>query len=165
MAPRKILDAREARRIAYDLLSRKPWSRAELTGRLERRGAPPEVARDVVAGLVASGYIDDGALARQWAEGGASRRRLGSSRLRAELQKKGIARPLVEAAVRDAFAETGEAARALEAAGRRLPALRRAGVGRAPLRLRDYLLRRGYPPEVVLRVVRRLFPAETAELL
>lgn len=164
MPPRsKILDARQAKRVAYDLLSRKPWSRRDLTARLRRRGAPLAVAQAVVADLEAQGYVDDKTFARQWADGRAGRRHLGSLRLRDELQKKGVPRPLAEAAVRDAFAETDEEARALEAARRRLPALRRKSAERAPIRLRDYLLRRGYPADVVRRVLRRLLRVEIDE--
>ncbi len=160
---RKVLDARAAKRVAYDLLSRKPWSRRDLTARLRRRGAPLEVAQVVVADLEAQGYVDDRAFARQWADGRAARRHLGSLRLKDELQQKGVARPLAEAAVRDAFAETDEETRALEVARRRLPALRRKNAERAAVRLRDYLLRRGYPAGVVRRVVRRLLKVETEE--
>lgn len=157
MPPRsKILDARQAKRVAYDLLSRNPWSQRDLTARLRRRGAPLAVAQAVVADLKAQGYVDDEAFARQWADGRAGRRHLGSLRLRDELQKKGVPRPLAQAAVRDAFRETDEETRALDAARRRLPALRRKNAERAPVRLRDYLLRRGYPADVVRRVLRRV---------
>ena len=154
---------RAAKRVAYDLLPRKPWSRRDLTARLRRRGAPFEVAQAVVADLQAQGYVDDRAFARQWADGRASRRHLGSLRLKDELQQKGVARPLAEAAIRDAFAETDEETRALEAARRRLRALRRKNPERAPVRLRDYLLRRGYPAAVVRRVLRHLLRVDIEE--
>ena len=160
---RKSLDARAAKRVAYDLLSRKPWSRRDLTARLRRRGAPLEVAQAVVADLEAQGYVDDRAFARQWAEGRASRRNLGSLRLKSELGQKGVPRPLADAAIRDAFRDAGEDERALEAARRRLPALRRKKAERAPARLRDYLLRRGYPADVVGRVLRRLLRVDIDE--
>ena len=163
LRPRKGLDARAAKQVAYDLLSRKPWSRRELTARLRRRGASPVVAEDVVAALEAQGYVDDQAFARQWADGRAGRRHLGSLRLRDELRRKGISREVTDAAVRQAFAEVGEEERALEVARRRLPALRRRNAGRAAPKLRDYLLRRGYPEDVVRRILRRLFNVESDE--
>ena len=164
MPPRsKSLDARAAKRVAYDLLSRKPWSRRDLTARLCRRGAPLEVAQAVVADLEAQGYVDDRAFAWQWAEGRASRRNLGSLRLKSELGQKGVPRPLAAAAIRDAFGDASEDERALEAARRRLPALRRKNAERAPARLRDYLLRRGYPADVVGRALRRLLRVEIEE--
>ena len=159
--PKKILDARSAKAVAYDLLARKAWSRRDLVLRLRRRGASDEVARLVVAALEERGYVDDPAFARQWAEGRA--RRLGSRRLDQELRRRGIARPLAAAAVGLAFGEGEEAVRALEAARRRLPALAKRNPGRAPRRLRDFLLRRGYPAGVVNSVVRRLCPIVESE--
>jgi len=44
--------------------------------------------------------------------------------------------------------------RARAAAGRRLPALRRADPARVAARLRSFLLRRGYPGSVVAQVLR-----------
>jgi regulatory protein len=150
------LDDRAARVAAFDLLARRAWSARQLGARLIRRGAPEAVARGVVRELEGQGYVDDAAFARWWAEARARGRRVGSVRLRRELAARGIPRALAEAAVEAAFAETGEAERAFEAARRRLPALLRSAPARAPMRLRDHLLRRGYPADVVARVVRRL---------
>jgi SOS response regulatory protein OraA/RecX len=62
-----------------------------------------------------------------------------------------------------AFVEGEEAEWALEAARRRLPALMKRNSSRAPQRLRDFLLRRGYPAGVVNSVVRRLCPIDESE--
>ncbi len=113
--------------------------------------------------LEAQGYVDDRAFAQQWADGRAGRRHIGSLRLRDELQRKGIPRDLADAAVRQAFTESGEEERALDAARRRLPALRRRNAERAAPKLRDYLLRRGYPGDVVRRVLRHLLKVETTD--
>lgn len=150
----RVLDARQARAVALDLLSRKAWTRRELRQRLRRRGAPDAVAEAVVADLESRGYLDDRAFARTWAESRARSRSVGSRRLSEELVAKGVARPLVEEAVRAAFAETDEATRARAAAERRLPLLRRVAPELAARRLGAYLLRRGFPGDVVRRTVR-----------
>jgi regulatory protein len=126
---RPTLDAKAARRAAIDLLARKAWSRRELTRRLERRGAPADVAADVVAELAARGYLDDEGFARWWAQARGQGRRVGSMRLRQELLAKGISRELAAAAVAAAFAETPELDRALDAGRRRLAALSRGAKG------------------------------------
>lgn len=151
--PRPALDARGARVAAFDLLARKAWSARDLRARLVRRGAPADLAREVVAELEGKGYVDDQAFARWWAEARARGRRVGSVRLTQELRAKGIAPALVAAAVESAFAEVPEAERALDAARRRLPALLRVRPDRAATRLRDYLLRRGYPAGAVRAAV------------
>jgi regulatory protein len=139
---------------AFELLALKAWSARDLARRLRRRGAAPEVAAEVVADLQARRYLDDEAFARFWAEARARGRRVGSLRLRQELRARGIPRALADAAVAAAFQETPEAARAVEAARRRLPALRRGPAPRVAPRLRDYLLRRGYPAAAVTAALR-----------
>ena len=169
-APREkpALDAKAAKLAAFDLLARKSWSRAELTRRLKRRGAPDEIARAVVAELTERGYVDDADFARWWAEARARGRKVGSVRLRRELAARGIPATLAVSAVGAAFEDTPESERAMEAARRRLPALLRGHPERAPARLRDYLLRRGYPAALVIAVTKRLLAdriadAETAD--
>jgi regulatory protein len=154
VASRKALDVKAARLAAGDLLSRRAWSQAELTARLRRRGAPPDVASDVVADLVARGYVDDAGYARHWVTTRAARG-YGATRLRAELRARGVAPSVIDAAI--GSLEAGASLeRAREAARRRLPALQRGRPERLPSRLRDYLLRRGFSGSVVVRVVREL---------
>jgi len=136
----------------------------ELTRRLARRGAPPEVARSVVDDLRSRGYLDDDAFARWWAQARAARRRVGSVRLGRELRDKGIEPGLTAAAIESAFAEASELDRALEAGRRRLPALARRGPERVPARLAGYLLRRGYPAPVVRLAVKRLIGDDLGEV-
>jgi regulatory protein len=162
--PEITLDAKGARTAAADLLSRKAWSRQELTRRLERRGAPPDVAAAVVADLAGRGYLDDEALAQHVAEARARARGIGSRRLTLELGRRGIAKDTAARAVTRAFEETGELELALQAGRRRLAALRRGPSDRLAGRLGDHLLRRGYPPAVVRRVVRALLPGAAAAL-
>ncbi len=118
----------------------------------------------MVADLIERGYVDDQAFARWWAEARARGRRVGSHRLRQELLAKGIPRAMAEAAITAAFEEVGESERALDAGRRRLPALLRGQAERAPARLADYLLRRGYPAATVRHAVRALLAERGADL-
>jgi regulatory protein len=157
-APRepRELDAKAAKLAAFELLAMKAWSARELIRRLRRRGAPAEIARAVVDELQTRGYVDDQAFARFWAETRARGRQVGSRRLRQELGQKGIPNAVAGPAVEAAFVEVAEAERCLAAGRRRLPALLRAARERVAPRLRDYLLRRGYPPGMVMRTVATL---------
>ncbi len=106
----------------------------------------------VVDDLTSRGYLNDDAFARQWVET-RSARGYGRARLRAELRMRGVAASIIDSALR-ALADDNELERARGLARRRFPALTRAGRARAPARLRDYLLRRGFSLAVVARVVR-----------
>jgi regulatory protein len=125
--------------------------------RLRRRGAPADVADDVVADLTARGDLDDEAFARDWVATRAPRG-YGPARLRAELRTRGVDASLVEAALAEAAragaSEDGELERARAVARRRWPSLQRGDRARAAARLRDHLRRRGYSAAVVARVVR-----------
>ena len=144
--------------MAADLISRRPWTRAEMAARLRRRGAPPATAADVVADLTARGHLDDDRFARQWVEL-RSARGYGPARLTAELRARGVAAALIQAALA-ALDRGDELERARAAARRRLPALRGAPGARAATRLRDHLLRRGFGAATAARVVRELLGAE-----
>jgi regulatory protein len=155
-AARPPLGAGRARTVALDLLARRPWTRRDLAARLRRRGAPPEVAEAVVADLEARGYVDDQAFAVAWAESRARGRSFGRQRLREELRARGVAKPLVDAAIERAFADTSELSRAQLAAARRLAILRSRAPDQAARRLHDYLRRRGYSGDIVRQVLRSL---------
>lgn len=154
IASPRALDTRAARLVAADLLARRAWTRADLATRLRRRGAPPEIAAGVVDDLTSRGYLDDDAFARQWVES-RGRRGYGRARLRAELRTRGISVTIIDQALATLSAD-GDLDRARTAARRRLPALLRARRDRAPSRLRDYLMRRGFSAGVIARVVRDL---------
>lgn len=111
-----------------------------------------------MADLAARGYVDDAGYARHWVTTRASRG-YGAARLRAELRARGVAVPVIDAALGglDADAALGSAR---DVARRRLPALRRGRAERLPSRLRDYLLRRGFSGSVVMRVVREVTGAD-----
>ena len=160
---RRVLDAKAARLAAVDLLSRRAWTQVELTRRLTRRGAPPDVAAAVVADLVGRGYVDDAAFARHFVETRAARG-YGAARLAADLRARGVPAALVTAAL-DELDHDAQLDRARALAARRLVTLRRVAPERAAGRLRDHLLRRGFSPSVVVRVVREaLHPLNSAVL-
>jgi len=149
--------------VAYELLARRPWTRKELTERLRRRGAPAAIAAELVAELEASGYVDDRAFAQGWVDARARQKALGRQRIAAELRAKGVARELIEAALREVFGELSEEAQALEVARRRFPTLLKRDPRKASARLRAHLLRRGFPAEVVGTVLRRVGGADLPE--
>ena len=110
---------------------------------------------------MARGYVDDAAFARHWVSA-RSARGYGVARLRAELRARGVASALIDAAL-GGLDRGGQLDEARRLAHRRLPALRRTAPEKAATRLRDYLLRRGFPGGVVAQVVReslRLPPDE-----
>lgn len=133
--------------------------------RLRQRGVSPDLVPSLIAELEAHGHLDDARFARAWVESRARGQGAGPARLRGELRARGVASDLIEAAIRETFAggEIEESA-ALELGRKRFAALTKGDPRRVPVRLRDYLLRRGYAAGVVARVVRTLCRLEPEEL-
>jgi regulatory protein len=129
-------------------LAARAQTERELDRKLARRGVTPEVAAEALLFVRASGFTDDGALARQTC---ASLRDsgYGAGRAEAKLRARGIAPDEARAAIAEVFAEEPQAvlARARRALGTRyrLPDERQKAFA--------FLCRRGFSIEVARRAV------------
>ena len=140
---------------AYRYLARGPRSRFEVERRLRQKNFPDPVIHQVLRQLEEFRYLDDRALALQWARDRLTRRHWGPSRLRMELERKGIAREWTEEAIRELFEERDESTHAAELVAQRLKG-RGLRDSKEYRRLFAYLFRRGYSPDVIQCVLRRL---------
>ena len=126
--------------------------------RLGTAGFEPDTVEATLRRLEELGLMDDSAFAAEWIESRAARKGLGRRRLRAELERKGIAPELIETALESG--SDGELARAIEIAATHLrkvadlPLVKQAG------RLQALLARRGFGEEVVDSAVRAVLPPE-----
>jgi regulatory protein len=146
---------KKAKQAAYRHLARSPRSRVEVERRLREKGYPDPIVLLVIQQLEEYRYLDDKTFARQWARDRISRHHWGPSRLRIELERKGIAREWIEEALRELFVERDEESRVAELIGRRLKG-RGLRDPREYRRCSDYLFRRGYSPEAIQSVLRRM---------
>jgi len=126
-------------------------SRDELRRRLLRAGFEPADVETTLAGLEASGLVEDGRFAQEVVRHQAGSRLAGDRAIREALRAKGVAPDVVERAVGEAG---DESARALELARRRAPKLASLGPEQAHRRLFGLLVRRGYPPGVAREACR-----------
>ena len=129
-------------------LAARDRSAHELTQRLAAAGVAPAVGARTLQRLREHGYLDDARLAGQTAAG-AIRRGVGSVRVRADLESRGIAEPCIVAALAAHFADEAGLARSVLA--QRTPELPRDPRQRA--RAARWLLQRGFPESVVLAIL------------
>lgn len=150
-------DAEAARERCLRLLEKRPRSAAELRQRLESEGFEREVIEEVLFRLEQADLVDDEEFARQWV---AHRMASGAGRhrLRWELRRKGIEEELIRRSVDEQIDDDTELEQGLMLARRRL----RGGRAEATtlLRLRRFLLGRGYGFDTVECVMRRLASQE-----
>jgi regulatory protein len=151
--------------IAARYLATRPRTRWELERRLRRAAAEQAVIESTLERLAGLGYVDDAAFAGWWTEQRDRHAPRGRRLLEAELRQHGVPRDVIEA-LRDADAQVGPPADDAE----RLPeteeerariALQRHLRGRAlPTdaaalqRVGMFLVRRGFDPETVRRMLR-----------
>jgi regulatory protein len=110
----------KAIKLAYGSAGHRERTEAELRTFLERRRLGPEAIDDAVAELTAAGLLDDARYAQRFAEDRRSLDHWGSERIARDLQRRGIALELIEAAVADRTREA-ELDSAVGLLARRMP--------------------------------------------
>jgi len=142
---------------AFRLLSYKPRSKAELRGRLlEKAWAVGEIVDAVIARLEELGYLDDEQLAQALASSRLERRPLGRSRLRQDLERRKLPAETVENALEQAFTEQNEEELIERAIAKRLRIKGPPTTREESKKLFDYLVRRGFNIDLVIRKVREV---------
>lgn len=143
---------------ALDLLAVRARSSRDLRIRLRRAGAPDAEVTWAIDRLLAQGFVDDAAYARQVARskvlsGGVSRRKVINV-----LRQRGVAADVAEDAIDATLAEVDldEHGAALAAARKRLRALGSLDPATRRQRLYAFLARRGYENDVVRRVLKEV---------
>ena len=149
----RLVDEKErAHEAALNFLSYRPRSEQEVRRRLQKKDFMPEAVDDAIARLLRAGLIDDEAFARYWVENREQHKPRGAYALRHELRQKGIESRIVDELVE----QIDEDANAYLAATKRLSRWQRLDPSVRRRKMSDYLRRRGFSYDVVLRVWERL---------
>ena len=143
---------------AVHYLSYRPRSEAEIRRRLHQRGFDGDNVEAVIIRLKEQGLVDDMAFAQFWNENRESfsprSRRLTSL----ELQRKGIAKDIIDRVV-DVIDDEANAYRAALSKARSLPDADYQSFRR---RLGEYLKRRGFSYEVINRTVKQIWQEQVS---
>ncbi|KPM57170.1 recombinase RecX [Frankia sp. R43] len=151
-----------AREICLHQLAARPRSRAELAAVLSRRGVEEEIAGLVLDRLAEVGLVDDEAFAAAFVSSARAGRGLGRRALAVELRRRGVQPEVSEEALAAVGTEDEEVtARSLVA--RRLRAMEGLPAPVQARRLAALLTRKGYPLDLVRRVVEEAVEAVVEE--
>jgi regulatory protein len=135
------------------MLTAAPRTRAELAAALRRRRVPEDAAAAVLGRFAEVGLIDDAMFAAAWVESRHHGRGLGRRALAAELDRRGVARGDIQAAVTRLSPET-EVATARALVERKLASLQGQPPRAQARKLVGMLARKGYPPGTAYHAVR-----------
>jgi len=149
---------------ALKLLSFKPRSIAQMRERLlEKEWAEEAIVDRVIERLKELGYLNDEQFAASYASARLSARPLGRTRLRRDLQNKKLPSQITEQTLDEVYADGAEEDLLDRAIAKRL---RLKGTPQTPedvKKLFDYLIRRGFSYQLVLRKVREAGRANSLE--
>jgi len=145
----------KARAYAFLLLKFRLRSSAELLQRLKLKGFSEEISRQTVDFLKEKKFIDDAIFAKGWVEA-RLKRPLGIRRIRLELAAKGINETVIEKALNSAKEDYSEKEIAGKLARERFSRQKGIEPQKAKQRVYAFLLRRGFSPEIVSDIIRKL---------
>jgi regulatory protein len=137
---------------AFNQLSFRGRSAAELRRVLKTKGHAPETIEAVLSRLTALHYVDDETFALSWVENRQRSRPRGPHLLRSELAQKGVARETVDQAIEDAALD--ETSLVLDAARKKAQTLHDDDYAAFSRKLGGYLSRRGFSSNVVWDAVK-----------
>jgi regulatory protein len=140
---------------AINLLSYKPRSQAEMRARLlEKDWAEESVVDQVIARLKELGYLNDEQFAANFASSRLTAKPLGRTRLRRDLQRKKLSSETVENALDEAYEQQSEEELITRAIDKRIRLKGAPTTREEAKKLFDYLIRRGFGYDLVIRKVR-----------
>jgi regulatory protein len=143
---------------ALGRLARRDHAEAEIRRVLRRAGHGEDEVEAAVTRLRGQRALDDERYAEAFARSRLLHRGLGRNRIERELRQRGVARAVVKKSLGEALADISEAS-ALEAQARRYWRARTNDEPRDRVRkLWAFLLRRGYPADLVRKHLRALWP-------
>jgi len=145
-------------------LARRDHSEQELRRALLRRGYPTIDVERAIERLRAARYLDDAGFARRFALSRLASHGLGRNRIRADLRQRGVPRPVAESGLDHALREVTETQIVDELATKYWKRHERELPRKRVLKLRAFLLRRGFTAPLVAERLRALWPTWSAEL-
>ncbi len=145
----------KAREYAFLLLKFRLRSEKELMQRLKQKGFSEELSQDTVNFLKDKKFIDDRIFAKGWVSS-RLKRPFGLRRIKQELVQKGLDKEVIEETFARAKEDYDEGGVVRELAERKFSKLKGIEPLKARQRVYAYLMRRGFSPDLVGEVVKKL---------
>jgi regulatory protein len=147
--------ALSCRGAALRFLKIRPRSVAELRDKLANKGFEPQLIEDELKYLQSIELLNDRAFTASWIQHRLARP-FGFRRIITELKQKGIVDHIISEAVANAKGQYAESDIVFELAERRASRLKNLDPQKRKKRVGDFLLRRGFPLDVVMKVLKKI---------
>jgi len=150
----------QAKNIAINYLSYRPRSSKEVIDHLMKKGSTRPCAEKVARILQSATMIDDVGFARVFIRDRLKRKPMGRTLLRMQLLAKGIPSDSADTILAEFISPQSQQSAALQAARQKTRLkrthMKKTDADKQKKRLIDFLLRRGFPYEIVMKTVRTI---------
>ena len=144
-----------AKKFALEMLREEIYSKTQMSRYLEKEGYSDETVKAIVTELIQSGHIRDREFAEKWIQRRLKSNPRGRKLLKMELIEKGVDRKTVEQVVNE-LNKDDEERLALQIAEKQGKKYKHLSNQVAHRRLHGYLARRGYDPDLILKIIHQV---------
>ncbi|MBU4350244.1 recombination regulator RecX [bacterium] len=138
------------------LLSRRIYSRYEISGKLKNKGYPEKNIAELIIWLEDNNYINDELFAEMWAQFRLQNKPIGRYKLNQELRTKGIKQDIIQKVIDKTYKEMDELSLAHNLIKEKIVASEIKNIRIDPKKIYNFLLRRGFSTEISRNICNEL---------
>jgi len=138
------------------LLSRRIYSRHEISGKLKNKGYPEKIIANLIFWLEDNNYIDDELFAEMWAQFRLQNKPIGRYKLNQELRTKGIKQDIIQKVIDKTYKEIDELTLAHNLIKEKIVSSEIKNIRIDPKKIYNFLLRRGFSTEISKNIYNEL---------
>jgi len=138
------------------LLSRRIYSRYEISGKLKNKGYPEKIIANLIFWLEDNNYINDELFAEMWAQFRLQNKPIGRYKLNQELRKKGIKHDIIQKVIDKTYKEIDELTLAHNLIKEKIVSSQIKNIRIDPKKIYNFLLRRGFSTEISRNIYNEL---------
>ncbi len=138
------------------LLSRRIYSRYEISRKLNNKGYPEKIIADLIFWLENNNYINDELFAEMWAQFRLKNKPIGRYKLNQELRIKGIKQDIIQKVMDKTYKEIDELILARNLIKEKIASSEIKNIRINPKKIYNFLLRRGFSVEVSKNIYHEL---------
>ena len=138
------------------LLSRRIYSRYEISRKLNNKGYPEKIIADLIFWLENNNYINDELFAEMWAQFRLQNKPIGRYKLNQELRIKGIKQDIIQKVMDKTYKEIDELILARNLIKEKIVSSKIKNIIIDPKKIYNFLLRRGFSTEISKNIYNEL---------
>jgi regulatory protein len=138
------------------LLSRRIYSRYEISSKLKNKGYPEKIIADLILWLEDNNYINDELFAEMWAQFRLQNKPIGRYKLNQELRIKGVKQDIIQKVIDKTYIEMDELTLARNLIKEKTASAEIKNIRIDPKKIYNFLLRRGFSTEISKNIYHEL---------